>query len=471
MNEKESETDNSRPFSKSDLGTLKDSLNLSNTPINVVGADNNFAPNTINGPRPSSAIKRALFPVSMRSPDQIKFHKDNNGTVKTPGIRRLPGQVVQLTSQQVTRFNLPLPGDTDLLVMEETNIGEKVYKADSMVEIPALSQSYDPSPLKSANPALIRSTAQSQNIEGSQLIQASTPKVGLGTTALKESVDSPQIDPEQNDKSGSPQLPEMRDDNTGDDKKPGLKYPARMRLFSEELSLSSPHKSDPLEPFEDLPQKPSHISAKHPGGISPGIARSTPHSASATQDLVGNPSSVTFSFINERLCAIAVQRLEALILGSIDPTLRSLRMWPSFSVASSASKSTFEFKVTAPENVDLVNTLRELFPLMITRLRGGQVLFIPGDTAGSNSGSPAAPTPSALEAPTAVAVKAKQSKKQKQAVEQPRRSSRASSGALESASETIVKTNMEDGSRDLKEAKRRRSSSRRKSSSSGYLSP
>lgn len=464
MDEGESETDNSRPFSKSDLGNLKDSLTLSNTPVNVVGADNNFAPNTINGPRPSSAIKHALFPVSMRSPDQIKFPDDNEGSEKIPSIRRHPGQVVQLTSQQVEQFNLPLPGDTDLSVMEETNIGEKVYKADNMVEIPALRQSRDPSPLKSANPALIRSTARSQNIQGSYVDQTLTPVLGCGTTTVKGSIDSPLPGSEQVDKSEGSQLPRMSDDNIDDDEKPGLKYPARMRLFSDELALSSPHKSDPLEPFEDLPQKPKSVSAKQSGGASPGVAKSTRHSAFVTRDILGNPSSITFSFTNEMLCAIATQRLEALIVGSIDPTLRSLRMWPSFSMASSASKSTFEFKVTGPENVDLVTTLRELFPKMATRMRGDQVLFVPGAIAASNSGSPVILTPSAIETPASGAVKGKHSHKmQKQAKEQPRRSSRASSGVLELASQTTVKAKMEDGSQESKEVKRRRPSSRRKS--------
>ena len=456
------QTNNSRPFSKSDLGILKDSLNLSDTPINVVGADNNFAPNTINGPRPSSATNHALFPVSMRSPDQIKFPEDNEGTGKTPGIRRLPGQVVQLTSQQVTQFDLPLSVDTDLLVMEETNIGEKVYQADRMVEIPALRQSSDPSPLRSANPALIRPAARSQNIEGSQFGQDPTQKLGRGTTSMKDIFDSPQIDPEQNNKSSGQQLPRMRDGNTDEDEKPGLKYPARMRLFSEELALSSPYKSDPFEPFEDLPQKSMKISIKRSGGVFPSVTRSTPRSVSATEDIIGNPSSIFLSFTNQRLCAIAIQRLETLIQGSIDPTLRSLRMWPSFSMGSSPSKSTFEFKVTAPENVDLVTTLRELFPTMDVRMRGDQVLFAGEVITDSNPGSPAALTPSALEAPAPAAAKAKRSKKmQKSAIEQPRRSSRASSGTLELTSETpAVKTNIEDGSQDPKEVKKRRSSSR-----------
>jgi hypothetical protein len=467
MDEEESETDNSRPFSRSDQVTLKDSLSLSNTPINVVGADNNFAPNTIDGPRLSSAIKQALFPVSMSSPDQIKFHKENNGAEKTPGIRRLPGQVIQLTSQQVTQFNLPLLSDTDLLVMEEINIGEKVYKADSMVEIPALRQSYDPSPLKSANPALLRSTARSQNIDGSQIGQTPTPKLGRGTPALKDSIgsiDSPQTGLKQNDTSGGPQLPRMRGGITDEDEKPGLKYPTRMRLFSEELALSSPHKSDPLEPFEDLPQNPMKISAKHSGGVLPSVTRLTPHSAPITKDLLGNPSGVFFSFTNERLYAIAIQRLEVLVQGSIDPMLRSLRIWPSFSMGSPPPNSTFDFKVTAPEKVDLVTTLRELFPKMLTRMRDGHMIFVGEAITASSPSSLAALPPSSIEAPTSVAVKAKRSKEmQKTAVEQPRRSSRSSIEAPESASQIILKTKAEDGSQDSKEVKRRRSSSRRKS--------
>jgi len=464
MDEEESETDNSRSFSRSDLVTLKDSLSLSNTPINAVGADKYFAPNTIDGPRLGSAIKQALFPVSLSSPDPIKFHKENNGAEKTLGIRRLPGQVIQLTSQQVTQFNLPLLSDTDLLVMEEISIGEKVYNADSMVEIPALRQSYDPSPLKSASPALIRSTARSQNIEGSQIGQTPTPKLGRGTPALKDSIDSLQAASKQDDTSGDPRLPRMRGGISDEDEKPGLKYPARMRLFSEELALSSPYKSDPLEPFEDLPQNLMKISGKHSGGVLPSATRSTPHSTPATKDLLGNPASVFFSFANERLYAIAIQRLEVLIRGSIDPTLQSLRIWPSFSTGSSPSNSTFDFKVTAPEKVDLVTTLCELFPKMPPRMRGGHVIFVGEAITASSPSSSAALTPSFIEAPISMAVKTNRLKEmQKSAVEQQRRSSRSSNGAPKLASQINLKTKVEDGSQDSEEGKRRRSSSRRKS--------
>ncbi len=397
----------------------------------------------------------------MRSSGPIKFPEGNDGVKQTSGVRRAPGKVVELTSRQVKRSNITLPGDTDPLVMEEANISEKVNTADNMVELPALGQSYDPSPLKSVTPALIRSTARSQNIQGAQ---APTSKHGRGTATLEDNVNSPQIDAAQKDKSESLLLPRMRDDNTGDDEKPGLKYPARMRLFSRELAFSSPHKSDPLEPFEDLPQRPKHISTGKAGGVLPGFARSTPQSTSTPQDTHGNPSSVIFSFINERLCAIATQRLEELIIGSTDPTLQSLRMWPSFSMGTSVSKPAFEFKVTAPKNVHLVSTLRELFPLMVTRMRGDQVLFVPGDMAGSESGSPTALSQSAVEVPAAATVNVKPSKKaRKQAFEQPRRSSRPSDGAPDLGSESAV---MENESQDSKEVKRRRSSSRRKSHSS-----
>jgi hypothetical protein len=464
MDEGESETDNSRPFSKRDLGILRESLNLSDTPINVVRGDDNFAPNTINGARPSPAIKHALFPVSVHSPDKIKFPKINGGT-ETPGnrIRRLPGHAVHLTSQQVQQLNIPLRGDTDLSVMEETNIGEKVFRADSMAEIPALCQSYDTSPHKSATPSLLRSTARSENIQGSRHGHVPTPKLGSDTKALKGIINNRQTDAEQSNKSEGQLLPIMHDNNADDNEKPGLKYPARMRLFSEELALSSPHKSDPLEPFEDLPQLPKRIRASNPDGLSPGFARSTPQPVYVALDIVRNPSSVTFSFTNESECAIATQTLEELITGSIDPMLQSLRMWPSFCMKPSASKSTFEFKVTAPQSLDLVTTLRELFPLMVTKVQGNRVHFVPDDMGDSNSGSPAALMAGATEAPAVVVVKTNKSKKmEKQAVEQPRRSSRVSSGELESASQTIVKTNMEDGYQDPKKVKRRRSGSRRK---------
>jgi hypothetical protein len=464
MDGEDSEIDNSRPFSISDLGILKDSLHLSDKPINVVGADNKIVPNTINGPRPNSSINRALFAVSMSTPGQIKFPTDNDGTEKTPDIRRPPGQVIQLTSQQLKHFNLPLPGGTDLSIMEETNIGEKVYKADSMAEIPALRQSSDPSPLKSATPAIIRSTARSQNIEGSHLSRASASKLGRGTIAMKDSFDSPQTYPKQNDNSSDPELPRMRDDNTDDVECPGYRYPTRMRLFSEELALSSPHKSDPLEPFEDLPQKSMVTSAKRPCRVSHSVIRSTPRSASATEDVLENLSSVFFSFADQRLCAIAMQRLEELVQGTVDHTLQSLRIWPSFSTGSSPSNSTFEFKVSAPKKVNLVTTFSEIFPGMETRMRGDHVIFVGEVIAASNTGSTAAMTPRAIEAPVPVAAKAKKSKKvEKQAVEQPRRSSRGSSPAPESTSQINVKKNSDDGSLDPKEVKRRRSSSKRKS--------
>jgi hypothetical protein len=134
-------------------------------------------------------------------------------------------------------------------------------------------------------------------------------------------------------------------------------------------------------------------------------------------------------------------------------------MWPPFSKRSSPSNSTFEFKVTAPEKVDLVTTLREVIPKMLTRMRGDQVLFV----GVANPDSPIAPIQSFIEALTPMAVKARRSKKiQKPAIEQPRPSSRVSSGALELTSQTAVKANMDDGCQDPKGVKRRRWSSRRK---------
>lgn len=463
MDEGEPEADNSRPFSKHDLGNLQESLGLSDTPINVVSVDNNIAPNTINGPRPSPAIKSALFPVSMRSPDEVKFPQEGDCIEKTPDIGRIPGQAILSTPRRLQQLNLVLPGSIDLSVMEETSVGEKVYKAHSMAEIPALHQSRDSSPLKSTTPTLIKSVAQSENGHGSQPGHLLALKLGNCNTALKGGTYGLHFDANLRDKGEGLILSRVLNDGDNEEKDSGLKYPTRMRLFSKELALNTPDKSGLLEPFEDLPPTLKRARANNSSGVSPALARSTTQQASAARDRLEYPSSVTFSFTNESDCATATQTLEELIIGSIDPTLQSLRMWPSFSKGPSASKSTFEFKVTAPQSVDLVATLCELFPLMFAKVQDNRVFLVPKDMRAKNSGSTADLMPGIVQSPAVVVVKAKKLKKMdKQGAENLRRSSRRYGGELEFASQIPVETNMEDGSQDPKEVKRRRLSSRRK---------
>jgi hypothetical protein len=329
----------------------------------------------------------------------------------------------------------PVPDETDLSVMEEINNG---------LEISPFRQPHAQFLMKSANLTLIPSMTPSENILGSQPDYSRSPTLKCGIAAIKGIKNSLQIDIEQSHNNEGLQLPIMRDSGS-DGKKPGLKYPARIRLFSEELDHSPLDKSDPLEPFEDLPQTLKCIRPAKPDLVPTGAFRSLTRPAAAAQDIIGNPSSVTFSFGKEGDCAIATQTLEELITESTDPTIQTLRMWPSFSTVRSTEKATFEFKVTAPKSVDLVTTLRGLFPLMVTKVHGGRLTFVLGDTAALNSDSHLTLTPGAIEAPAAVVGKTKKSKKiDKQCIKQPQRSSRVSSGELKSSSHTRGKANIED---------------------------
>jgi hypothetical protein len=165
-------------------------------------------------------------------------------------------------------------------------------------------------------------------------------------------------------------------------------------------------------------------------------------------------------------------------------------MWPS-------AKSNLEFKVTAPDDVDLLYTLRYLYPDLVTTKRGDELLFVIGNATDSGASSAPVKAEENAQRSGGMVVDGAQIKKEEtpdeikeeekqgdiKDEEQPheikveekkpdakrtRRSSRAkaSRGESDSGSAATVTANMEDASQDGNDNKRRRYSSRRKSTTS-----